>query len=139
MNANHRNLLRDQKGQAIAEFALVLGILVIVLFSIVEMGLVLNSKLVLTSCARETARVCAVEGGNTANARKMLFDNLSAAGISTDEVKVVIIPNQAIYGTVITVSIEYQYKVKNPMVAALLGPTMSLSARAVTRSEFVPR
>jgi len=133
------HLLRNERGQAIAEFALILWILVVMLFSIIEMGLMLNSKLVLVSCAREAARMCAVEGGNTASVRQVLYDNLSSAGIGEDEVSVTIAPNQAIYGTMIRVNLEYRYRVKSPVVAALVGPTISLTARAVTRSEFVPR
>lgn len=134
----HR-LLVDSDGQAVAEFSLVVFLLVLVLFSILETGLLLNEKLVLTAAAREVARVCAVQGGKTQDALDRLSELVSAAGMDPDAVEADIRPKQAIYGTTITVSLTYDYLVKSPMVRSMVGPTLSLTAKAVTRSEFVPR
>ncbi len=73
-------LAREDSGQAIAEFSLVIFLLVLVLFAILEVGL-LNDKMVLMSTAREVARVCAVEGGKTQNALNRLRELLTADGI----------------------------------------------------------
>lgn len=131
--------LTDEKGQAVAEFSLVVFLLVTILFSILETGLLLNEKMVLTSTAREVARLCAVEGGRTPNALALLNDLLSSAGLDMSSVTATIMPGQAIYGTTITVNLEYSYKVKSPVIGSLLGHTVDLTAKAVTRSEFVPR
>lgn len=131
--------LREDRGQAIAEFSLVIFILVLVLFSIVETGLVLNDKMVLMSAAREVARVCAVEGGRTANALARLNELLTSSGIDPSSVSASIWPNQAIYGTTIHVELSYPYEVLSPVFRALAGPTIPVSAKVVTRSEFVPR
>ena len=96
-------LFRQSEGQAIAEFSLVVFILVLVLFSILEVGLLLNDKMVLMSAAREVARVCAVEGGKTQNALNRLRELLTADGIDPDTVTTSIRPTQAIYGTTIYV------------------------------------
>lgn len=134
-----RRILRDSDGQAVAEFSLVVFLLVLVLFSILETGLLLNEKLVLTSAAREVARVCAVQGGRTQDALARLSELLSSAGMDPSAVVADIRPTQAIYGTTITVSLSYDYQVKSPIVRSITGSTLPLSARAVTRSEFVPR
>lgn len=134
-----RGLLSEPDGQAIAEFSLVVFLLVLILFAILETGLLLNEKLVLTSTAREVARVCAVEGGKTQNALARLNELLSSAGIDPASVSVSIRPNQAIYGTTITVDLSYGYVVKSPIVRSVIGSLIPVSAKAVTRSEFVPR
>ena len=132
-------LSREDSGQAIAEFSLVVFLLVMVLFTILEVGLLLNDKMVLMSAAREVARVCAVEGGKTQNALSRLRELLTADGIDPDVVTASIRPTQAIYGTTIYVDLSYDYPVKSPVVRPLSGPFIPVSAHAVTRSEFVPR
>lgn len=112
---------------------MVVLLLVLVLFSILEVGLLLNDKMVLISAAREVARVCAVERGKTRNAMERLRELLRADGIDPDAVAASIRPTQAIYGTTIYVD------VKSPVVRPLSGPFIPVSAHAVTRSEFVPR
>ena len=134
-----RRLVREQAGQAVAEFSPVIFLLVLVLFSIVETGLLLNDRMVLMSAAREVARVCAVEGGKTAGALARLNELLTSAGISPSSVTASIWPNQAIYGTTIHVELSYSYEVKTPVFRTLAGATIPVSAKVVTRSEFVPR
>lgn len=134
-----RAVWSETRGQALVEFSLVVFLLVVILFSILEGGLVINAKTVLTSAARETARVCAVEGGRTPGALQRLSDSLTAGGIDPDEVTALISPGQAIYGTTIRVELHYDYKVVSPVVRAIVGDSIPLTSKAVTRSEFVPR
>ncbi|HHY34248.1 MAG TPA: DUF4320 family protein [Firmicutes bacterium] len=129
----------EEQGQAIAEFALVAGLLVLLLFSMLEVGLALNTKLVLTSVARETARLAAIQGGRTAQVVERMRESLTLAGINPEEVEWVIRPGQAIYGTRITVTLRYRYKLKMPLVAAISGGDIPIQAEVVTRSEYVPR
>lgn len=87
MNPRMRDLVRGESGQAIAEFSIVVFLLVLVLFSILEIGLLLNDKLVLTNAAREVARVCAVKGGKTQEAADRLVELVAAAGMDPDAVE----------------------------------------------------
>ncbi|MBO8128021.1 MAG: pilus assembly protein [Peptococcaceae bacterium] len=52
--------LKENRGQAIVEFALVLPFLLTLLLGIIEFGWLFNSWLTITSSAREGARVAAV-------------------------------------------------------------------------------
>src|SRR6188508_2295018 len=52
--------LRNQQGQSMTEFALVLPILALLLFGIVQFGLVFNNYLTLTDAVRSGARKAAV-------------------------------------------------------------------------------
>lgn len=51
-----RRALRNQRGAAIAEFALVLPLLLMLLFGITEIGLMLYDKTVITSASRAAVR-----------------------------------------------------------------------------------
>lgn len=51
-----RGARRAEKGAAAVEFALVLPILLVILFGIIEFGLIMYDKAVLTNASREAAR-----------------------------------------------------------------------------------
>ena len=61
LKGSRRNVIyatSDESGQAIAEFVLVLFTLILVLFAILELGLVLNAKLALASLPGDSKDLC---------------------------------------------------------------------------------
>jgi Flp pilus assembly protein TadG len=59
-------LIRNQKGVAAVEFAIVLPVLVLILFGTIEFGLLLFNKQVITNASREGARAGIVAPDATA-------------------------------------------------------------------------
>lgn len=57
-------LLRDNRGQATVELALVLPILMIMAIGVFEFGRAWNEKQVITDAVRQGARICAVANAN---------------------------------------------------------------------------
>lgn len=55
-------LFKNEEGQSLVEFALVLPILMLILLGIIEFGWLFNAKITMTSAAREGARVYAIKG-----------------------------------------------------------------------------
>ena len=55
-----RKSLRNEQGQAMTEFAVVLPIVALVLFAIVQFGIAFNNYLTLTDAVRRGARTAAV-------------------------------------------------------------------------------
>jgi Flp pilus assembly protein TadG len=55
---------RREEGQALVEFALVIPVLLIILFAIVQFGIMLNTYITVTDAARSGARQLALEQGN---------------------------------------------------------------------------
>jgi Flp pilus assembly protein TadG len=55
-----RNRIREDRGQAMTEFAIVLPILVVLLFGIVQFGILFNNYVTLTDAVRAGARAAAV-------------------------------------------------------------------------------
>ncbi len=61
MKTNRRKIqLRSQKGQSLTEFALALPILVLLLFAVIQFGIVFNNYVTLTDATRAGARKAAV-------------------------------------------------------------------------------
>jgi len=69
------------EGAAAVEFALVLPILVVLLFGIIEFGMVFDAQLQVTHAAREGARMASV-GGNVASAVAAQTSGLVASRLS---------------------------------------------------------
>ena len=63
--AKLRQFIRGNHGQGLAEFALVLPILLVLLFGITEFGRVYGSKLIAQNASREGARYAAVHTDKT--------------------------------------------------------------------------
>jgi Flp pilus assembly pilin Flp len=57
---NKKISLRDQQGQSMTEFALVLPIIALLLFGVIQFGIVFNNYITLTDATRAGARKAAV-------------------------------------------------------------------------------
>jgi hypothetical protein len=127
------------KGQAAAEFALVIFIFALIMFATLELGIVTYEKLALSSTVREVARMASVEGGFTQRTQEVGIDLLTSFGLDLENITLDAWPKQAIYGTTINVEASYEHRVLSPPVAMITGRKIIITAKAVTRSEFVPR
>ena len=56
MKIKYRNLFKNQKGQAVVEFTLVLPILLLIICGIIEFGMLFHNQLMISSLSREGAR-----------------------------------------------------------------------------------
>lgn len=109
--------VKEKKGQALVEFALVLPILLILVFGIIEFGRVFNAYIVVSNASREGARQAAV--GNTS--AKTKAEEVAAS--LTPKVTVNISPaiGSTKYGEKVTVTVTY----KMPIVTPIIGPMIS--------------
>jgi Flp pilus assembly protein TadG len=55
-----RNQIRNEQGQTMTEFALVLPVLALILFAVIQFGIVFNNYITLTDATRAGARKAAV-------------------------------------------------------------------------------
>jgi Flp pilus assembly protein TadG len=125
-----KRLLHRQNGQALVEFALVLPIFIVLLFGIMEFSRLWQTVNVLTSAAREGARVAAVTAPNAAQAVNAAQNILQASNIRNATI-VVAGPNAA-NEVIVTVSIVY-----TPLTGAIVpgvGP-LNLSRSTTMRWE----
>lgn len=131
MKLAKRNLLRQQKGQSLVEFALLLPILVIIVFSAVEFGRLWMTMNVLTGAAREGARVASVTAPNAALVQNAANSVLSAVNISGATVTVVG-PDAA---NAVTVTVRINYSVLTGTIVPGLTGTFQLTRSASMRWE----
>jgi Flp pilus assembly protein TadG len=80
-------LLKENKGQSIIEFALLLPILLLVVFGITEFGRAIMTKDVLHTASREGARLAAVSSpADSLDIRDRVIQVLSAANITPKDI-----------------------------------------------------
>jgi Flp pilus assembly protein TadG len=106
-----RHLLRDERGQAMTEMALVLPILTALLIGIFQFGILYNNHITLTDATRAGARKAAVarfsgdNGAAAAAAVRAAADNLDQSKLKVS----VTAANWNVGGSDVTVSASYDY------------------------------
>ena len=130
--------LKQNRGQAVVETALVMPILILVLFGIVEFGQVINQYIVLTAAAREGARAAAVSDDTAArNAVTDAVANISNNGLSVtsayqDGIRV--------QGKSVTVTVRKPIEVNTPVIRDIIESAFApdpavIAGRSVMRVE----
>ena len=124
--------LRDERGQSMTEFALVVPVLLLVLFAIVQLGVVFNHYVALTDAVRAGARVAAVSRqsndpvGDTTTKVKAASGDLDAS-----QVKVFVTPSVLVHGDDVVVKATYPYSIN------LLGLVVASGDLTSTTTERV--
>jgi len=145
-------MLRNERGQALAEFALVLPLILLFIAGVVEMGRAWNVKQAVTDAAREGARYVVVQDDAVPtldDVETKVEERLSLAGITTstiafssaDPACAVVADcfhNDTGYGKEMTVSVATQFPMG--LMGALLGwagvpATVEISTDATMRNE----
>lgn len=106
MKQMSKKIVKSQKGQAAVEFALVLPMFIILVFSIMEFSRLWETVSVLTSAAREGARAAAVTAPPDVTAATNAAQNILTAGNISNATITVAGPNAA-DEVIVTVSITY--------------------------------
>lgn len=127
-------LRKDENGQSLVEFALVVPVLLLFLLGIVEFGWLFNAKISLTSAAREGARVAAVSNINhQAKAEEAVKSALSG----TSGVDVISVGYESEIDTlnnIRNVIIEVNGQV-DPIIGFFVSGPQSMKAKATMRLE----
>lgn len=119
---------RDTRGQALAEFALTIPLLLLMLLGIVEFGRAWNTYQVITDAAREAARTAVV--ANTAvtidSVNAVIANAMGRAGLDSDAAVTSVDGFRAGTGVPARVNISYPYQFR--FVGALLSWTGAQSS-----------
>lgn len=130
----------SRRGAVAAEFAVVSGVLLVVLLALVDLGFAFHEQLVLTQAVREGARRAAIAGGAGPEVSEAVDAIFRAAGLDSERLEFEVRPRSAVYGTTIVVTARYRHRLRSPVLRGLAGrPELELSAKAVTRSEMLRR
>ncbi len=142
------HLMKNERGQALIEFALTLPMLLVVMFMITEFGRALFQYNLLAQASREGARVAVVNSeDNAPNAGETRIDEfLAASGLDTSTLErtVTVVDNYNESGTKVVIS-NVQMPVRfilqgdlptNPDGAAKVSPGgITLNAETVMKAE----
>lgn len=102
---------REDRGQSLVEFALVLPLLLLLLFGIVEFALAWRSSQVITNAAREGARAAVIGTSSEADVQAVVDSRLEAGGLdpASATVRLVLCSGSGCLGDPDTVGIEYPH------------------------------
>ena len=97
-----KKFIKNNRGQAMVEFALVLPILLLLIIGSMEFGLIIHKYLVVAEAAREGARSAAV--GNS-NATVISVVKTAASPLVAEQLTITISPTTRVRGDGVTVTV----------------------------------
>jgi Flp pilus assembly protein TadG len=133
---------RRSRGMAMVEFVIILPILLMIVFAIIEFGVLFGRWQTLSNAAREGARTAVVfrSGCNAttveAEVRQRVKDYAAPLGIVLADTDIAVsgVCGSSTTSSTVTVTLPYTFKVL-PGVAASVSPTIDLVGNSVMRNE----
>lgn len=127
-------LTHGNRGQSLVEFAFILPVILLVLFGITEFGRAVLTVNILTSAAREGARLAIVTEPNVPNVEAKVTEVCLAAGVTPKAITVTgPSPTDPERRVTVTVSADFQVATGNYLGA--FSGSIPLSATSVMRHE----
>jgi Flp pilus assembly protein TadG len=127
-----RNTIREQRGQTMTEFALILPILVLLLLAVIQFGIAFNHYLTVTDAARAGARK-AVVSRQTSNPVGTTVTAVRASATNLDQSKLnVTVTSTWAQGTDVTVTASYPYQLS---LLGIVVKTGNLTSSTTERLE----
>ena len=114
----------NERGAVAAEFALLLPLLLIILFGIIDFGMMMYSREIVTNAAREGARAGIVQGPPKRTGGEILaiVDNyLTGTGVNPADVNLTPTGAGLTNPATLTVSGTYNYNFLVPVIPVLVG------------------
>ena len=124
--------IRKEQGQAMTEFALVLPVLALLLFAVIQFGIVFNNYVTLTDATRAGARKAAVSRDDPNRDADVMAAVRSSAS-NLDGSKLTVSPPSSTWdsGSDVTVTATYPYSI------SLLGLVVKSGSLSSTTTERV--
>lgn len=125
---------RDERGQTMTEFALVLPILVLLLFAVVQFGVVFHNYITITDAARVGARKGAVAlyGKTSPASAAEAAARASAANLDQGDLTVAVSASPSWQkGSDITVTASYPYEISLLGIAVQSGDVTSSTTERI--------
>jgi Flp pilus assembly protein TadG len=134
-----KRFARAEDGSSIAELALVVPVLLLILFGIVEGSRVLNAWMILTNETREAARwaVAGARDGDSSLASEVqtTIQNDLSSILSGSPTVTVTTTSDGIMTTSVTVSASYSVPMVTPFTQAALGASVPIHVASTLRAE----
>lgn len=127
-------ILRNNKGQSLVEFAIILPILLLLIMGIFEFGMMLNSYLAIQNGAREGARA-GIVGSSNGDIQNLIAS--ASPSLNSGYLTVDITPSDGSRksGDTLTVKVNYDYHLTVPIISSLFSNNVTLTAQTSMRIE----
>ena len=113
---------KGQRGQSLAEFALLLPLLLVILFGTIDIGRAFYTYISLTNAAREAARYAAVNGTNSTSTEVLQEFNSGGTDISGCAAgSLTFSASGGGRGNPYTVQVSCQFTLVTPFMASIVG------------------
>jgi len=123
---------KNEKGQSLVEFALVVPLVLMILMAIVEFGFMFNAYITISNASREGARLGTLGNSNAAIEARVIE---ASPSLDPTKIDVNVTPNSRSRGDMITVVVDYDYVLITPIISNILSPLINLEAETVMRVE----
>jgi len=123
---------RNEKGQSLVEFALVVPLVILILMAIIEFGFMFNAYITISNASREGARLGALGSNDTAVVTRVVDTSVA---LDPSKISVIITPANRSRGDMIRVQVNYNYVLITPIISSVLSPFIDLEAETVMRVE----
>jgi len=127
-------ILKNQKGQAMVEFALILPILLLLVMGIAEFGMMFNSYLSVQNATREGARI-GIVGATDLEIEERILN--TSPSLRKERIAITIEPGNdgRISGETLRVLVNYDYQMVVPFISIIFGGSVNLSGESSMRIE----
>jgi Flp pilus assembly protein TadG len=127
-------IIRNNKGQALVEFAIILPILLLLILGIVQFGMMINSYLSIQYAAREGARA-GIVGSTDSEIKNLIIAD--SPGLDSSKLTVTITPDllSRKSGDTLTVGVSYSYNLTIPVISSIFKNSIILSSQTSMRIE----
>jgi hypothetical protein len=125
---------KDESGQSIVEFALILPLLLLLIMGIIEFSFIFSNYLTLSNASREATRSIAL-GVSDATAKERIYDLTKSLNDSKLDIEIDpegVLRNQ---GDMVSITIIYDYEFITPMMESLIGKEFTLQVSSTMRVE----
>lgn len=128
-----RKYLRNNRGQALVEFALIVPVLLLLVLGIMEFSMVIHQYMVVAGASREGARAAAL--GDSNDAVEAAVQN-AATGLDSTKLIVTPVPSPTrTQGEAVTVTVTYPFKPITPLIGAFFSEDYRIKGVTVMRVE----
>ena len=126
--------IKNNSGQSMVEFALVLPILLLLVMGIIEFSFIFANYLAMSNASREAAR--AISLGNTDTvAEQRIYDVASILEKSRLSIDIDPVGGTRTQGDMVTVSLVYEYNFLTPIMDGLFSQEFKLQTSVTMRVE----
>jgi Flp pilus assembly protein TadG len=130
----------NERGVAATEFALILPVLLLILFGIIEFGMLMYSRTLITNASREGARAGIVQGPPKRTEGEIVAiasAYLTGTGVNPANVTFTVTGELLTNPNTLTVTATYPYPFLIPYIPAVVGipNPLPLTAQTVMRHE----